>query len=392
MKTDFVFVSESLTKGHPDKLCDQISDAIVDSFVRQDSNARVDAECAVSSGIVFIAAHFHAAADVDVTATAREVILAAGYTGGEFNAEDCTILTSLRELPVDALPTARDDLSATPAAQQATVFGYACRDTPELMPLPIVLAHDLARALDRGREAGALNALSPDAKTQVAIEYVDRKPARVHSLSIVVSSNGKSPVSAGERQRAITEHVILPALATRSLTTDSGTRIFVVSEPGLAAGGPTLHSGLTGRKTAVDTYGDFARHGGSALSGKDPLRIDRMGAYAARYAAKNIVAAGLASECEVQLSYGIGQATPVSLNVDSFGTAQVSDAELTRRVAAAFDFRPGAILERFALREKLAGGTFAFLPTATYGHMGREDLGVPWETTDCIEKLLRRTR
>jgi S-adenosylmethionine synthetase len=392
MKEDFVFVSESVTKGHPDKLCDQISDAIVDGFLERDPAAHIDAECAVSTGIVFIAAHFASSSSVDLAETARRVIRAAGYNSGAFNADDCTILTSLHEDGNAAASRSYlDEAVSAPAQQQATVFGYACRDTPALMPIPVTIAHDLARALDRARESGELAELSPDGKTQVAVEYRARKPVGVHGVSIVVKPRQGASLSGERLRNEIMQSVITPVLEARSLAPRADTRIFVNSEPSVAAGGPSVHSGLTGRKTAVDTYGEFARHSGSALSGKDPLRIDRMGAYAARYAAKNVVAAGLATECEVQLSYSIGETHPVSLSIDSFGTSKLGDEELTRRVAGTFDFRPGAILRDFAIRERFRGaaGSF-FLPLATYGHMGRDDLGVPWESTDKIRALQDR--
>lgn len=392
MKQDFVFFSESVTRGHPDKLCDQISDAIVDRFLEQDVSARVDAECALSKGVLFIAAHFASSVGVDVTEAARGVIRTAGYEQGVFNAEDCTILTSVSEVPPSDTRASADNgegLRSALAEQQVTVFGYACQDTPALMPAPISLAHELARGLDRAREAGDLEGLSPDAKTQIAVQYENRKPSRVHSISVVASAEAHRSTRGEDLREAILEGVIGSVFEGRRLAPDQDTGIYVSTQPTFAAGGPSVHSGLTGRKTAVDTYGEYARHSGSALSGKDPLRIDRMGAYAARYAAKNVVAAGLASECEVQLSYSIGQARPVSLNVDAFGTSELDDAELTRRVDEAFDFRPGAILLDFGIRERFLGGVQSFfLPTATYGHMGREDLALPWEAADKVPDLL----
>lgn len=388
MKKDFVFTSESVTEGHPDKLCDQISDAIVDAFLTADPYARVVAECAVANGVVFIAARFGSNARIDIPEVARRVIREVGYRDGEFNADDCTILTSLRDLgeqPPVADEAAMDDpaLDRITAKEPVTVFGYACDQTPSLMPLPIVLAHRLARRLAAVRLQNQLPYLSPDAKTQVSVAFRDRRPVRIHGVALsAYQLEGRE--QSLERLRAdLREWVVDPVFAHEDLRPDAETRVFINPDGALVGGGPGAHAGLTGRKTAIDTYGEYARHSGSALSGKEPVRIDRVAAYAARHAAKNLVAAGLARECEVQLSYTIGLPGPVSLQVDTHGSGSVDDQTLAERLLQSYDFRLGGIVRRFDLRRMPAlhrGGFYRKL--AAYGQVGRMDIGLPWEQTD----------
>ena len=394
MDDSYIFVSESVTGGHPDKLCDQISDALVDEFLRQDSSARADVECALANGVVFVGAHYRSDADVDVAETARRVIEAAGYREGEFNARDCTILTSLNEVTfqprIQEMPEEPDDdwLDRFVAQHQATVFGYACRQTPELMPVPIQLAHRLARRLDDVRQSGEIPYLLPDAKTQVAIGYDGRRPTRIDAVSIVASADGELVREPAGLADDVMAAVIGPALDAVEPAPDKRTRYLVNHDGVIRAGGPAVHSGLTGRKNAVDSYGEFSRHSGSALSGKDAMRIDRIGAYAARYAAKNVVAAGLADECEVQLSYTIGFAAPVSVHVETFGNGKLSASKLRKRLQKHFEFRPVGILREFGLHrsEALANGGL-FRPLACYGQIGRTDLDLPWERVDKVDAL-----
>ncbi len=389
MSADMIFTSESVTSGHPDKLCDQISDAAIDAFLRQDPGAHAVVECAVATGVVFLAARFAADAVVDLPALARKVIADVGYLDERFDARSCSILTSFTELPVerrDVLSTSPDDaaMDSFVAHDQANVFGYACRETAELMPLPISLAHRLARAIDQARlEAGWL---SPDGKTQVSVEYRESRPVRINGVSLTVAIDPHvQPKEFEEGLRAI----VATALADCALKPDAKTEVYINAGGRYEIGGPARHAGLTGRKNGIDTYGEIARQSGAALSGKDPSRVDRTGAYAARHAAKNIVAAGLAERCEVHLAYTIGQARPLSLSVDTFGTGRLADHLIGKRVAEALDFRPAAIAHRFALRTRPAdaGERGFYRPLAVYGHFGRSDLDLPWEATDVIDAL-----
>jgi S-adenosylmethionine synthetase len=392
MVPDMIFTSESVTAGHPDKLCDQISDAAIDAFLRQDPAARAIVECAIASGVIFLAARFAAAADVDLTSLARKVVAEAGYLDGRFDARRCSILTSFSEFPADgrAAATTSDDDAAIErvvAQDQANVFGYACRETPELMPAPISFAHRVARALDETRRAEGLDALSPDAKTQVSVRYRDGVPERIHAISI-------DAVVAPARRRELEEKLrvlALRALADCAPRPDAATEVHLFLDPreSFEVEGPARHAGLTGRKNGIDTYGEYARQSGAALSGKDPSRIDRIGAYAARHAAKNIVGAGLAERCEVHLGYTIGQARPLGVAVETFGTGAVSDAELARRLRERLDFRPAAVARRFALRTRpaRAGDDGFYRRLALYGHVGRADLDLPWEATDVVRDL-----
>jgi len=391
---DFIFTSESVTSGHPDKLCDQVSDAIVDRFLAQDPCSGIVAECAVSSGVMFISAHYASKARLDIPEIARQVIRDVGYSKQVFDADACTIMTSFmdhtvsdyRSLDLDSLDD--EDLDRIHAKHQVTVFGYACDQTEVLMPLPIWLSHRLAQLLNSPNIGKTLPYLLPDGKAQVGIEYRNGRPSRIHSVTLVASQTDEEAADLNRLRDDLLEHVVKPVLETEQLKPDEHTRIFVNPEGQFIGGGPSAHSGLTGRKTGIDTYGEYARHSGAALSGKDPMRVDRVGAYAARYAAKNIVAAGLARECEVQLSYMIGSASPVSRRARSFGTSSVSDEELNRRMASIMDFRLGAIVRDLRLQHLPAEKKHGFYqPLAVYGHMGREDLQVPWERTDKTAEL-----
>jgi len=392
MKDSFVFGSESVTEGHPDKLCDQMSDAIVDHFLQQDPGAAVIVECAVSTAIVFVAARFASAAgSVDFAQLVRQVIDEVGYRQGTFSARTCGVLTSLKELPASRRTAQIDpdaeDLERTVAQESATVFGFACNQTPALLPLPIWLAHKLARRLATVRTEGLLPYLCPDGKTQVSVEYRRRQPYRIHGLTLLVSLS--DPRKAARLQEEIRSAVIEPVFASEPIRPDGETRIFIEGNGTLAVGGPEVHAGLTGRKTAIDTYGEYSRHSGAALSGKDPSRIDRIGAYAARYAAKNVVAAGLAEQCEVQLSYAVGLSHPVSVQVETFGSGRLADEVLATLVEKHFDFRPAGILRDFDLRRLPALHPEGFYRRlATYGQMGRLDLVLPWEKIDRTAFLL----
>jgi len=397
MRKDFVFISESVTEGHPDKLCDQISDAVVDHFLQRDPFSRVIAECAVATSIVFMAARFESNATIDFPAVARQVISQVGYDQETFNAKTCSVLTSLRELTpkgrpqVDERSISEEEIDAIVARNQATVFGFACNQSSGLMPLPIWLAHKLARRLTSVRLQKLAPYLAPDGKTQVGIEYVNGRPSRIHSLTIIASQI-KPPAKGGPDPETLAddmqELVIEPVFRDEEIRPDKGTRIFVNPDGLFITGGPSVHSGLTGKKNAIDTYGEYARHSGAALSGKGPLRVDRVGAYAARYAAKNIVAAGFAEECELQVSYTIGLANPVSIQVETFGTGRLPDDKIAEIVRDNFDFRPGGIIRQFNLRflpTILKGGFYRKL--AAYGHVGRMDIGLPWEITDKVNFL-----
>jgi len=394
MREDFMFTSESVTEGHPDKLCDQISDAIVDRFLQQDPFSKVIAECAVSTAIVFVAARFRSKGSVDFPTVAREVIKGVGYEQHAFNGRTCSIVTSLSELPPndsvqkDETQFSDEEIDRIPVKNQVTVFGFACNQTPSLIPLPIWLAHKLARQLTSVRLKATLPYLAPDGKTQVGIEYRKRRPHRIHSLTVIASQNGPSEPDLKKLTEDIRETVILPVFADEPIRPDEQTRIFVNPDGPFIVGGPSIHSGLTGRKNAIDTYGEYSRHSGSALSGKDPTRIDRIGAYIARYAAKNVLAAGLAEECEVQLSYSIGLSRPVSVQVQTFGTGRIPDVEIASRLEEQFDFRPAGIIQKFRLRHLPSTAKDGFYKKlAAYGHVGRTDMDLPWERTDKIPVL-----
>lgn len=385
-----LFTSESVTEGHPDKICDQISDAVLDAIYAQDPSARVACETTVTTGIVSVMGEITTNCYVDIPKIARSVIEDIGYTRAKygFDANTCAVVTSIDEQSADialgvdnSLERKEGDADAAlenGAGDQGMMFGYACDETPELMPLPISLAHKMAKRLTEVRKNGTLPYLRPDGKTQVTIEYDENnRPARVEA--IVVSSQHAPEVSLEQIRADITEQVIRATVPAELL--DDKTKIYVNPTGRFVIGGPQGDSGLTGRKIIVDTYGGIGRHGGGAFSGKDPTKVDRSAAYAARYVAKNVVAAGFASRCEVQLAYAIGVAEPVSIMVDTFGTGKVDEEKLEAAIEKVFDLRPAAIIKDLELRRPI------YRKLAAYGHMGREDLGVRWEDTDKVDAL-----
>ncbi len=393
----YVFTSESVTEGHPDKICDQVSDAVLDALLAQDSTSRVACETVVNTGLCMITGEVTSKAQVDFIHLVRDVIRDIGYSGaraGGFDATSCAVLVALDQQSPDiaqgvneADDHAGDPLDKVGAGDQGIMFGYACNETPELMPLPISLAHRLARRLAEVRHNGTLEYLLPDGKTQVSVVYENDKPVEIDTILISTQHTAEVMGLTDEQEvrHRISEdlwtHVVLPATADLPLKPDRANCRYLVNPTGkFVVGGPQGDAGLTGRKIIVDTYGGYARHGGGAFSGKDPTKVDRSAAYAARYVAKALVAAGLANRVEVQLSYAIGVAKPVSILVESFGSGKVSNAELTDLVQEHFDLRPGAIIEQFKLREmpSLNGGRF-YRDTAAYGHFGRPDLNLPWE-------------
>jgi S-adenosylmethionine synthetase len=394
MQPDFIFSSESVTAGHPDKLCDQISDALVDRYLRQDPRARVVVESAISTGILFVSIKARSTATVDAPAAAREVLRDVGYTGSSrgFDARTCTVMTNLHELPEELFARLDEEnlddrgIERVTARDQATVFGFACTDTAIGMPLPICLAHQLAQRLAAVRSE--LDYLSPDGKTQVAVEYKDYRPHRIHGITLIACQRERHRPTAAELESALRERVISPVFAKLELQPDDRTRIAVNPDGPLTPGGPALHAGLTGRKTAVDGYGEFARSGAAAMSGKDPSRIDRVGAYAAHQAARHVVAAGLAQRCEVQICYSVGLARPVCVIADTFGTGRLPDTQLAQRLERRFDFRPAGIVQRFGLRSLPArrDGVF-YRNLAAYGQVGRDDLDLPWERLEQVDAL-----
>ena len=382
------FTSESVTEGHPDKICDQISDRILDELLRQDPMSRVACETCCTTGMVMVMGEITTEAYVDIQAVVRKTVLDIGYNRAKFgfDGETCAVINSIHEQSPDiALGVNRSaeaksgeetDGFDTGAGDQGLMFGYACSETPELMPLPISLAHKLAKKLTEVRKNGTVEYLRPDGKTQVTVEYEDNKPIRVDT---VVLSTQHDPEAAAETIRAdMIEKVIRPVIGDWM---DGQTKILVNPTGRFVIGGPMGDSGLTGRKIIVDTYGGYSRHGGGAFSGKDPTKVDRSASYMARYLAKNIVASGLAERAEIQLAYAIGVARPVSLLVDTFGTGKVSDEALADWLKAHIDTRPAAIIDRFKLRRPIYGDL------AAYGHMGREDLAAPWEQTDFADCL-----
>jgi len=395
-----VFTSESVTQGHPDKICDQISDAVVDAFLYLDSDAQVSAECAVATGLVFLAVNSMSSISVDPAEVARKVIREIGYTDAQgFDPENASVITSLSQrAPHGArsvVDGADNELDAMVASDQASVFGYACTHTPERMPLPIALAHRLARRLDEARRTKALPYLGPDGKTLVAVEFEGRRPVGLHTVVISVQTTSRRG-AAGADQRLeddIRQAVLGPVLSEMGLEFGRTTRLFVNPGGPFVVGGPRRDAGLTGRKNTVDTYGGYSRHGGGALSGKDPDHIDRLGAYAARHAASNLVAARLCAECEVHLAYAIGQAQPLTVSVQTFGTGVVPDDVLAKIVEETTDLRPAAVLQHFHLRELPAQheGSF-YTRLASYGHFGRRDIEAPWESEDHRVTLERAAR
>ena len=387
----YLFTSESVTEGHPDKICDQISDAVLDAILAKDPQARVACETTCTTGMVYIMGEISTTCYVDIPKIARQVIRDIGYTRAKygFDADTCGVISNIDEQSADialgvdnSLETktgAETDEFVTGAGDQGMMFGFACNETPELMPMAISLAHKLAKRLAQVRKDGTLAYLRPDGKTQVTVEYVDDKPSRIDTIVI---SNQHSPDVSTEQIRAdILEYVVKPIVPAELL--DDQTKYFVNPTGRFVVGGPQGDSGLTGRKIIVDTYGGYGRHGGGAFSGKDPTKVDRSAAYAARYVAKNIVAAGLADKCEIQLAYAIGVAHPVSINVNTFGTGKVEDEILAKAVEKVFDLRPEAIIHMLDLRRPI------YRQLAAYGHFGREELGVAWEKTDRTDALLK---
>lgn len=392
VKGRHLFTSESVTEGHPDKICDQISDAVLDAFLENDPNARVACEVSVATGLVLVIGEISTKSEyVDIPAIVRNTVKEIGYTRAKygFDSNTMAVLTSLNEQSADIAQGVNAALENRDPAQvdketenigagdQGLMFGFATNETPELMPLPIALSHRIARRLSEVRKDGTLEYLRPDGKTQVTIEYVDDKPVRVDT--IVVSTQHSEDVTLEQIQADIKAKVILPVVPEELL--DDKTKYYINPTGRFVIGGPQGDAGLTGRKIIVDTYGGYARHGGGAFSGKDPTKVDRSAAYAARYVAKNLVAAGLADKCEIQLAYAIGVATPVSINVDTYGTGKVADEKLVELIRSNFDLRPAGIIRMLDLRRPI------YKQTAAYGHFGRTDVDLPWERVDKAEEL-----
>ena len=408
---NFLFTSESVTEGHPDKVCDQISDAILDEFLTKCPSSRVAAETTVTTGMALVCGEITSDCYVDIPQVVRNTIKNIGYVGengGGFDYKTCAVLTSIDEQSTDIAggvnkalesrnnnaDTSSNETEDIGAGDQGIMFGYACNETPELMPLPISLAHKLSYRLSRVRKKGIVDYLRPDGKSQVTVEYVDGKPARIHTVLI---STQHDPVIGTESNnekvqeiinRDIREHVIDYVFKKEAIKPDENTIILVNPSGRFVIGGPQGDAGLTGRKIIVDTYGGYSRHGGGAFSGKDPTKVDRSAAYASRYVAKNVVASGIAEKCEIELAYAIGVAEPVSILVDTFRTGKISDDDISEIVNELFDLRPVAIINKFDLRGLPAknGGKF-YQKLAAYGHMGRTDIAVPWEETDMAEAI-----
>ncbi|QDX91595.1 methionine adenosyltransferase [Brevibacillus laterosporus] len=386
-----LFTSESVTEGHPDKICDQVSDSILDAILSKDANARVACETSVTTGLVLVAGEITTSTYVDIQKLVRETIREIGYDRAKygFDADTCGVITAIGEqsadiaLGVDQALEAREgsmtdeEIEAIGAGDQGLMFGYACNETPELMPLPISMAHQLARRLTEVRKDGSLKYLRPDGKTQVTVEYDGDKPVRIDT--IVISTQHAPEVELDQIKKDLMEQVIKRIVPANLL--DDQTKYFINPTGRFVIGGPQGDAGLTGRKIIVDTYGGYARHGGGAFSGKDPTKVDRSGAYAARYVAKNIVAAGLAEHCEVQVAYAIGVAQPVSIAVNTFGTGKIAESDLVALIRKNFDLRPAGIIKQLDLRRPI------YKQTAAYGHFGRNDLNVPWERTDKAKDL-----
>jgi S-adenosylmethionine synthetase len=386
-----LFTSESVTEGHPDKICDQISDAVLDAIYEQDPQARVACETSVATGMVLVMGEISTKCYVDIPKVVRNTIREIGYDRAKygFDCDTCAVLTSINEQSADialgvdkaleakAGEMSEEQLQAIGAGDQGMMFGYACDETPELMPMPITLAHKLTKRLTEVRKDKTVSYLRPDGKSQVTVEYDGDRPVRVDT--VVISTQHSAEVSHETIEKDIMENVIKPVIPAELL--DSKTKYFINPTGRFVVGGPQGDSGLTGRKIIVDTYGGYARHGGGAFSGKDPTKVDRSAAYAARYVAKNIVAAGIAKKCEVQLAYAIGVAKPVSILVDTFGTAAIPEEKISELVGKHFDLRPAAIIQKLDLRRPI------YKKTAAYGHFGRNDADFTWEKTDVAEAL-----
>ncbi len=384
-----LFTSESVTEGHPDKICDQISDAVLDAILEKDPEGRVACDCAVTTGIVFVIGEISTSCYVDIPKIVRKTVEDIGYTRAKFgfDSSTCSVVTSIDEQSADiamgvneALESKKgemDKIDAVGAGDQGMMFGYATNETPEYMPMPIALAHKLSRRLTKVRKDGLLNYLRPDGKTQVTIEYENEKPVRVDT--IVVSTQHGPEVSHDQIEKDIIEHVIKAVIPAELL--DENTRYFINPTGRFVVGGPQGDSGLTGRKIIVDTYGGYGRHGGGAFSGKDPTKVDRSAAYAARWVAKNLVAAGVAEKLEIQLAYAIGVAKPVSIEVETFGTGKVDEDRIIEIVQKVFDLRPGAIIRDLDLRRPI------YKQVAAYGHFGRNDVDVPWEKLNKVDEI-----
>ncbi|MGN0649329.1 MAG: methionine adenosyltransferase [Oscillospiraceae bacterium] len=386
MNGNYLFTSESVTEGHPDKICDRISDSVLDAILAQDPMGRVACETTATTGMVMVMGEITTSAQVDIPAIVRETVKEIGYDNSEygFDCNTCAVITTIDKQSADiamgvdnALEGREQNLCDTGAGDQGMMFGYACTETAELMPMPISLAHKLALKLTEVRKNGTLPYLLPDGKTQVTVEYKDNKPIRVDT--VVVSSQHKASAKLEQIREDVIEKIIKTTIPAELL--DENTKYFVNPTGRFVIGGPMGDSGLTGRKIIVDTYGGYSRHGGGAFSGKDPTKVDRSAAYMSRYAAKNIVASGLAERAEVEVAYAIGVAEPVSIMVDTFGTGVISDEKIAQAVKQVFDFRPAAIIKQLDLRKP------QYKQLAAYGHMGREDLGAAWEKTDKTAEL-----